>query len=353
MENIELIKKLSNAFGPSGMEDEVLEILKEELSPKMDFEENHMRDLFFKYKNNANNKYTVLIDSHTDEVGFMIQAIRPNGMLEFLTLGGFVNNTLPSSKVLIKNDDGEFIEGMITSIPPHYLSDADKNKPLDVSQMTIDVGARSSEEVESIFHISIGNFACPSVEASFDKKRDVFFGKAFDCRIGVAAMTTLLKKIDLSKIRMNIKAAYTSQEEVGERGAISSSDFNKPDLVICFEGCPADDNFAAPYKTQTALKKGPMIRYMDRTIICNPRFMKFTIDIAKKYGIPLQTGVRAGGGNNGAYYQNFNAPTIVVGIPVRYIHTPNSVCTLFDYQAAIKLVETLLYEINNSDIEGF
>ncbi len=353
MDDIDLILSLSNAFGPSGCEDEVVEILKGYLSDKMNYKENHMRDLFLEFKNFKSNHLTVSLDAHLDEVGLMVQAIKPNGMIEFLSLGSFQSSTLPGTNILIKNDDGKYIEGIVSSIPPHYLTAEDKNKPLSISNMTIDVGASSADEVRDSFHINVGNFACPSVKAKYNKEKDLFFGKAFDCRIGVAAMAKVLKDIDTKKLNVNLKACFTSQEEVGERGSFSASKEINPDVTIVFEGCPADDSFQKDYKIQTAIKKGPMIRHMDVSIIANPRLQSFVKKVARKHNLPLQEGVRSGGGNNGAVYQNNNSASVVMGVPVRYIHTPNCITTYKDFLNTVKLVTEILYELNDEIVKGF
>ena len=94
-------------------------------------------------------------------------------------------------------------------------------------------------------------------------------------------------------------------------------------VAICFEGCPADDTFTEDYAVQTAMKKGPMLRFMDVSMIANPRYMRDTFELAEKLSIPCQDSVRAGGGNNGAYVNltGRGVPVIVIGIPVRYIHS--------------------------------
>lgn len=348
---IELIKKFSNAFGPSGHEDEVVEIAKEELN-FMEQKENKIRNLYLSYKTNDDKKPVVLVDSHSDEVGFMVQSIRPDGLIEFVCLGGFVPESLPNSKVNILNDEGMLVEGIISTIPPHYH--ANSNDVLNITNMTIDVGASSSNQVKEDYKISLGNFITPSVDCKYDSLHGQFFGKAFDCRIGVSCMVQLLKELKDEKLDVNVCGALVSQEEVGERGAFSSHYENKSDVVICFEGCPCDDTFTPSYKIQTALNKGPMIRYFDRSIIASPRLMKFAKDVAKKYNIPLQEAVRRGGGNNGAIYTTRNNPAavIVIGVPVRYIHTPNCITTYSDYRNSIELAKAIIKELNSDVINN-
>ena len=101
------------------------------------------------------------------------------------------------------------------------------------------------------------------------------------------------------------------------------------DLAIVFEGCPADDTFSEAYMIQTALGKGPMLRPLDKRMITHPRFQRFALDLAAELDIPVQESVRTGGSTNGApiHLSNAGVPTIVVGIPVRYIHTHYGIAT--------------------------
>lgn len=354
MNEVERIISLSNAFGPSGLEDEVVDLLKAAIGTSFKWEENHVRDLLVD-TDTSNTHRTVLLDAHIDEVGIMVQAIKPNGMLEFLTLGSWQNNTLPGTKLVIKNDEGELIHGIVSSIPPHYIANHSSGGETQVSDMTIDIGAISKEDVIANYHISVGNFGTPDTKCNYDEAHGIFSGKAFDCRIGVAALTQVLKDLEDndSKPKTHIVAAYTSQEEVGERGAYTASSHFKPDVVICFEGCPADDTFTPDYKIQTGLKRGPMIRHMDRSIITNPRFMKFAKKIAREHNIPLQEAVRSGGGINGAIYQQQGAPSICIGIPVRYIHSPNCYAAMDDYINTVKLAKAIIYALDDDTIDSF
>ena len=173
----------------------------------------------------------------------------------------------------------------------------------------------------------------------------MFLGKAFDCRIGCAALIQTLKDLEKKEIGKTISASISAQEEVGERGMKSVMQQIKPDLMICFEGCPADDTFEEEYMIQSALKKGPMLRHFDVSMITHPRFQRFALEIAKKYNIPVQESVRRGGGTNGGISHTCNIPTIVIGIPTRYAHTFYSYTSMQDYKHAVLLAEKIIEEL--------
>ena len=116
MVNLEVLKELSDAFGPSGFEDDVVEVIKKHCKD-MIVENDAMNNVFSRLKSNGNKKITVMLDAHTDEVGFMVQAINDNGLLSIVKLGGWHNTTIPAHTVYIKNRDGELIRGITTSKP--------------------------------------------------------------------------------------------------------------------------------------------------------------------------------------------------------------------------------------------
>ncbi len=121
-----------------------------------------------------------------------------------------------------------------------------------------------------------------------------------------------------------------------------------------FEGCPADDTFTEPYAVQTALKRGPMLRFMDVSVIINPRYQRFALDLAEREGIAAQASVREGGGNDAAVIQALNgAPAIVLGVPVRYIHTPTCIASAFDYEETVRLALAIIRALDASLIRSF
>ena len=124
-------------------------------------------------------------------------------------------------------------------------------------------------------------------------------GKAFDNRIGCAAVVETLFRLHGRTLSNTVSATLSSQEEVGERGMTCVMHNVKPDVVICFEGCPADDSFEEEYMIQSALKKGPMLRHFDRSMITSPRFQRYALELARANDIPVQESVRKGGGTNG------------------------------------------------------
>ena len=180
-------------------------------------------------------------------------------------------------------------------------------------------------------------------------------GKAFDNRLGCAAIISILQELGGVELPVNITGAFASQEEVGYRGAKVTSQTVKPDIAITFEGCPADDTFQEPHLIQTAFKQGPMLRHIDAGMITNPRFQRFALDTASRHNIPVQEAVRTGSYTNSAViHTTYKAvPVIVIGVPVRYIHTHYGIASFSDYENSLKLASELIRALDEKVIAGF
>jgi putative aminopeptidase FrvX len=348
---VALIKELSDANGVSGFENDVVKIVQKHTKAIGPQKTDAIKNLYIERAANTKKRPLLQFDAHSDEVGFIVQAIKPNGLLKFLPLGGWIPNNISAQKVRVKNRNGQYVNGIVTSKPPHFMSPAERNRSLTIDDLAIDVGARSQEELEELYQIDIGAPVVPAVVCEYNEATNLFLGKAFDCRIGCACMIDVLDELQGAELAVDVVATLTSQEEVGERGALVAAKQVKADLAIVFEGCPADDTSTAEYLIQSAMGKGPMLRYFDVSMITNPEFQKYAIDIAREHKLPIQVSVRSGGGTNGSAINEVQgAPAIVVGIPVRYAHTHHCYVDFKDYEAAKKLVVALVKALDQEKI---
>ena len=345
---LQMIAELSDAPGAPGFEDEVVAVARRWCAPVGELKEDFLRNLYIHRKENRGNRPVVMLDAHSDEVGLVVHSIKPNGTLRFLMLGSWNRNALIGTKVLVRNAVGDYIPGIIAAKPVHFMTPAEKEKAMnDISGMVIDVGAVSYEDAVENFHVRMGEPVVPDTKFYYDEKRDLMFGKGFDCRMGCAALIEALRRLDGKELPCDVIAVLSTQEEMGPRNSKVTVHHIHPDIAIVMEGCPADDTFTEPYAIQTALKKGPMFRHLDVSAICAPRYQRWALDLAAKKGIPVQESVRQGGGNNAASIQTalVGAPSIVCGVPVRYAHAPNCISTYYDFEASVEMVIALLENI--------
>ncbi|MGM0643070.1 MAG: M42 family peptidase, partial [Thermodesulfobacteriota bacterium] len=170
-----------------------------------------------------------------------------------------------------------------------------------------------------------------------------------------AALLEVMKRLDGRNSHSSVQGALSSQEEVGVRGVNVSVRKIQPDAAIVLEGTPADDTVKEKDTVQAGLRKGPQIRHMDQSVLSNPRFVRLAVDTARKSGIRIQEAARSGGGNNGSVItlHDRGIPTIILGIPVRYIHAHYGIATMEDFSRTVELCLEILQCLTGDIIEGF
>ena len=297
----------------------------------------------------------VIIAGHMDEVGFLVQNITPDGFIQFLGLGGWWEHVILAQRVEIRTRSGEKVIGVVGSKPPHFLPEAQRRQLMSIDQMHIDIGATSRLEAEQEFGVSVGDPIAPWSPFTPLQREDWFMAKAFDNRVGMAG-TIQAGKVLASAIRPNkIILAGTVQEEVGLRGARTAAIHAKPDVAIILEGPPADDTPGfSRAEAQGRLGGGVQIRLFDPSAIMNPRLTELAIRTAKEEGIPHQVTVRRSGGTDAGSFHLAaeGVPSVVLGVPARYIHSHNSVIDVNDYLHMVSLAVTLARRLDDATVKG-
>lgn len=358
--NYELLKKLSDGFGVTGFETEIQDIVKEELKGICDFDRDRAGSIICRHKagrGSSPKKAKIGIFTHIDEVGFMVRGIMPSGFIKFITLGGWTTQTLPSQRVMIKNTAGKLIKGVIGMKPPHMLGDDERSKAPKVDSLYIDIGAASADEVINEYKIDLGCPIIPYTEFCELNKPNMLSGKAFDNRAGVTSMISIMKNCANLKNNVEVIGVGSSLEESGLRGAKTSSHHIAPDIAFVIDTPPADDtpNNETAYPAQGKLGAGPQIRLYDPTMIANPKLVDFIRKTAAKKGIKVQHTVRSSGGTDaGSVHLSLSGvPTVVIGIPTRYIHSHVGVLDINDIDNTVKLVCELIRELDEKIIASF
>lgn len=192
-ETLQLFRTLTELQGASGFEHDVRSFMKQELSKYADEIVQDGLGSVFGLKKGDETGPRVLVAGHMDEVGFMVTQITKNGMLRFQTLGGWWSQVLLAQRVQVMTKNGPVI-GVVGSIPPHLLSDAQRAKPMDIKNMLIDIGADSYEDAIEI-GIKPGQQIvpiCPFTPMANEKK---IMAKAWDNRYGCGLAIELLKEL--------------------------------------------------------------------------------------------------------------------------------------------------------------
>lgn len=344
-----LIVELTNAAGPSGYEKEVREIFRSQLMDCAEIGYDNLGSIIASQSGTKANP-RILLAAHLDEVGLMVRGILPNGYLKVVPLGTWWAPTLLAQRVLVLAQTGKHY-GVMGAKPPHYMSDEERNRALKLDDLYIDVGARDLEEVRAL-GIKEGDLVVPDVKTEMMSPTGTLVGKAFDDRIGCAAIIQVLREL-AGNHPNQLFGAGTAQEEFGTRGAHTVAELVQPDLCLVIEGAPADDFPQSGSIIQGRLGGGVQLRYLDPTMIANRALMNLAVETAIAAGIPYQIAVREGGGTDGRVIQlhGGGVPTLVIGVPVRYAHSHQGIIQLSDVEAMINLLKELVVKLDAATVE--
>ena len=211
-EQLHMLKRLTDATGVPGNEKEVRSLMREYLEPHAEaFHQDGLGSLFAEHKGAGEDAPRVLIAGHMDEVGFMVTKIDEKGFLRFQPLGGWWGQVLLAQRMNIVTSSGEVIPGVIGAKPPHVLPPEARNKPVDIKDMFIDIGASSKEEVDG-WGIRPGDTVVPHCEFTVMKNENFLMAKAWDNRIGCAIAIEAIKRLKADGHPNTIFAGATVQE---------------------------------------------------------------------------------------------------------------------------------------------
>jgi putative aminopeptidase FrvX len=342
-----LLIELSNAFGPSGFEKEARAIFGRQVAEHTEISYDNLGSILAVHYGSFE-RPKILLASHLDEVGLIVRGILPTGYLKVVALGSWWTPVLLGQRMVIRSRNGDHY-GIIGAKPPHLLDEEDKSRPLKMADLYIDVGARNGEEVAAL-GIETGDPVIPAVRAELLSPQSRLTGKALDDRAGCAVVIQVLR--ELSETHPNtVIGAGTVQEENGLKGARTVASLVQPDLCLVLEGPPADDLPDAGSIVQGRLGGGPQIRRYDPSMIANQALADLAISEAKKLGIPYQVAIRESGGTDGREIQiqaPGGTPTLVIGVPVRYAHSPHGIVCVKDLEHTVQLVKAMLQMLDEA-----
>lgn len=369
---LEFLKRLSESFGPSGFERDVVRAVKDYVSPFVDgLASDKLGSLHFR-KRGSSDKPLVILAGHVDEVGFVVSGINEKGYLTFNALGGWFDQVLLGQKVRIRTSRGGFVTGVIAAKPPHVLPPEERSKVVTKDKMFIDVGCSNEREAKEL-GIRIGDPVAPdspffTIEKSVFRKLDgeeknlgkttLAFGKGFDDRVGAFVACEAIRRLRDERIDHpnTVVGIATVQEEVGLRGARTSAHMAQPDVCLTLEVDIAGDvPGIEPSDAPTKMGLGPSIITFDSSMIPNQPLKELVVHAAEEAKIPYQLSQTRGGGTDaGAIHMaNAGCPSIVVSIPTRHIHSHVGILSLEDVDNCIALVVEVLKRLDRSAVDSF
>jgi len=317
----DLIKKLTEEYGPSGSEHKVVQIIKEEIAPFVDEAKIDKMGSLVATKKGAGAR--AMLAAHMDEIGLIVTHIDKEGFLRFSAVGGVSSFRLSGLRVAFSN-------GQVGVINLEKVDDPARAR---MDRMFIDIGATSKEDAES--KVSIGDFAV--FRQDFVDLGDRVIAKAMDDRIGCAILIETAKRLKSSPNEVHF--VFTVQEEVGCRGAGTSAYAIEPDLGIAVDVTRTGDTPEAA-TMEVSLGKGAAIKVKDSGIIAHPKVRSYLVETAKESDIPYQLEILEAGGTDAGPVQRSRGgvPAGVVSIPTRHLHSPSEMVDMGDVEACVRLL---------------
>ncbi|WP_108021404.1 M42 family metallopeptidase [Melghirimyces profundicolus] len=350
---MELLKELTEANGVPGYEGEIRSILRREL------EQQNTRILtdgvgsIFGEKTGTSGQPRILLAGHMDEVGFMVTKIHKDGYLYFTPLGGWWDQVLLSQRVTVMTEKRNFT-GVIGSKPPHLLKSDERSKVYPMREMFIDVGARDADQVKK-WGIKVGDPVVPICPFEVLPDYDTILAKALDNRFGCYLALEVLKKLKDEPHPNTVVAGATVQEEVGLRGAATTPYVAEPDIAFALDVGIAQDGPGSDRANKPHLGGGPLITFLDATMIPNIRLRNLVIDTAEEHQIPYQVETMTGGGTDAGKFHlhRRGVPSLVVGVAARYIHSHVSMISKKDVEHAVRLLVEVVKRLDSQALESF
>lgn len=324
---MELIKNLTEIYGPSGREDKVRMLIKSEIKKFCkDLTTDALGNLIAHIPaKRGKNPKKLMFCAHMDEIGLIVKHIDKQGFLRFASVGGIFPEKILHQRVIFENGVTGVI-GVETKL--------ETPKPPTIDNFYIDIGANSQTQAKKM--VQIGEIASFYQQAEIINNK--IFAKALDDRIGCYCLVETIKK--LRKNNLDLYFVFSTQEEVGLRGARTSAFSINPDYAIAVDVTGTGDTPESP-QMAVGIGKGVAIKIKDSAFITNLFIKDKLITYSQNFKIPYQLEILERGTTDAAVIQLIKEGVLsgVLSIPTRYIHSPNEMCDLNDVSETINLLQ--------------
>lgn len=342
---VDLLRRLSEAPGPSGFEEPVRKIMVPELRAVTDDLRYDGLGSVIARQGGAGPR--IMLDAHMDELGGLVRRATPDGFLSMQMLGGWLDQAIAGQRWIIIGAHGPV--HAVTGIRDVHLASADeRTRVIGRDAVFLDVGAKSAAEVAAL-GIAPGDPVIPDSSFVVMNGAGNYLGKAWDDRVGCAVLIAAARRLRASGHPNQVFFAATVQEEIGLRGARAATAIVKPDIGIAIEGgVTGDAGGAHPEESQARLGGGPGMFLYDSSALPNRRLVALVRDTARAKGIPLQADLVQGYGDDSAEIQTVDggAPTVNLVVPTRYTHVHNGIINRGDFDGMVDLVVALIQRLD-------
>ncbi len=340
-EQIENLRKLSNAGGVSGAEGAVRDLVLEQVKALADeVQEDALGNVIARKKGKVEGGKKVMLVAHMDEIGLMITTDDGDGLYGFSLVGEVDLRQLPGKAVYVGK---ERVPGVIGARAIHLTTAEQRQAAIPLETLRIDMGPQVK--------VKMGDRAVFATELWENGLS--LFGKALDDRLGVVTLIELMK---VSPDHLDLYFVFSSQKEIGNRGDIVAAYNINPDAVVQVDSAaafdlPASDSGLENVTYESRLGYGPVIYPMYRKMISDPALFEFFIQIAEEQGIPYQIRQAVGQDTRLDRFGALNCireglRTITISIPGRYPHTAIGLARIADWQNTLQLLMAGLMKID-------
>lgn len=342
---MELLRKLSEAAGIPGHEEDVRTIARTALKGRVDTMNVDRLGNLIAHKKGKGPK--VVVAGHMDEIGFLVSHVdEETGFLRIEPVGGFDPRTLIASRVTVHAQGGALV-GLIGTKPIHILTDEERKKEVRVQDLFVDLGLPGKVVAKKV---RMGDPV--TLVQSFTPVGKLVSGKALDDRLGVYVGIEAVRR--LKTHQADVYFVGTVQEEVGLRGARASAFAINPDIGVALDVTLACDMpGVSAHEQVTKLGKGVAIKLKDSASISHPGLVRFLVDLAQKKKIPYQMEILPRGGTDAGAIQlaREGAAVVTLSVPTRYVHSIVEAAHVDDIEAAIKLLTAFLENCHKADLK--
>jgi tetrahedral aminopeptidase len=338
------LKSLLSSPGLSGHEAPIAHIIEEKWRPLVDEISTSPLGSLHGLRKATRGKVapSLLVATHMDGIGMMVKEIR-DGFLFLTQLGGIDTRILPGQPVTVHSD--RQIQGVVQMLPDRLLEEKRAGSPPGYSTLFIDTGLASPELKRLVKPGSLVSFAQPPMELG----GGYVAGHSLDNRASVAALTVCLEELRNFNLAWNIWAAATVQEETTLNGAYTSAFAIKPDIAIAIDVTFAKGPGSSDYRT-FGLGKGPTIGIGSNI---HPRLVTEFKEIAAEMDMPFAMEMMSRSSGTDAIALQVTAegiPCMVLGVPIRYMHTPVEMVAETDILRTGRLLARFISKLTESSM---
>ncbi|HUV37242.1 MAG TPA: M42 family metallopeptidase [Patescibacteria group bacterium] len=351
MDRVEtMMKEFTEATGVSGSEEEIFELMRGHLGSIAETEKDRLGCFIAKLRGKKERPRVMLV-AHMDEIGLMVSHFQGN-FIRFNALGGWWPPRLIGMPVRVRTSRGD-VYGVVNGKSPFHMEREEREKPIRTNELFIDVGCTGKQKPGSL-GIRPGDPVVPHFPFTILKGGKTYMAKAWDNRIGCVIVIETMRRLAKADLPNTIYGVGTVQEEVGIRGAVTSSRRINPDVCFALDVNIAQDIPASPEGSTEHLGAGVSICVYDATLIPNTRLRDLVVSVAEKKKIPYHySAVPYGGTDGGRVHLNeYGVPTLVIAVPTRYIHSTAGIIHRKDFDSAVRLIAEVAKVLDGKTVEG-